>query len=228
MIYLNQASTSWPKPKTVIKAVEKSLSIDPQTLKEKYHEAHENTCKFFNIPNPDDFLFTTSCTHALDLAMNHLNLKEGDKIITSPLEHYALSSTLIKWKRRGVVILKSPYSQETIIDLNWVEEKLKKNRVKLVAVCHGSNVTGELLPVSLLSLLARRHGALFLMDGAQTAGTMPVDLQKLNVDIFTFTGHKGMLGPQGIGGLYIDSKVDLISSQTYCDFEEKKSIDKLF
>lgn len=222
MIYLNQAGTSWPKPSVVLEALPKALALDPETLKEKYHVAHKEVCEFFNIPKPEGFLFTTSCTSAIDLAISHLNLKKGDKIITSALEHHALSRCLSQLTDKGVSILKGDYAKGAVIDLDWVREELKKGGVKMIALSHGSNVTGELLPVSKLCSMAHDYDALFLMDGAQTAGTLPIDLQAIGVDLFVFAGHKGMLSPQGIGGLYIDPKIKLTLPSAYCDLKEQQ------
>ena len=220
MIYLNQAGTSWPKPEAVLAAVNQALKLDPHSLNKEYQLSHQRVCEFFNFPQSEGFLFTTSCTGALDLSLTQLNWRAGDKIITSALEHHALSRCLTKLAReRGVSILRAPYRQGSPLDLTWVETELKRGGVKLVAVCQASNVTGELLPVEELGPLSHLYGAWFLMDGAQTAGTLPLDVSRLAVDVFVFAGHKGTLGPQGLGGLYIHPGVELTVPAAQCDLK---------
>lgn len=223
MLYLNQAGTSWPKHPSVIKTINDSLSLAPNELESLYEQAHQITCEFFNIPHPQGFLFTTSCTSAIYLVLSHLKWQPGDKIITSSLEHYALSSCLEMLSiKECVSVLKSPYQPDNPIDLKWVEEKLKQGNVKCLAISHGCNVTGEILPIEMLSSLAHHYGALILIDGAQTAGAVPIDLKKIAADVFVFAGHKGPGGPQGIGGLYIHPNIKLLKLSAACEISMVK------
>jgi selenocysteine lyase/cysteine desulfurase len=222
VIYLNNAGTSCPRPPEVGAAVWRVQHADPREWPGLLNEAHTEIASFFGILNPDRLLLTPGCTAGLAVALADLPWKGGDRVLTSHLEHHALVRPIHALVRdRGVHHILAPYRPGSPIDLDFVEARLREGGVRLVAVCAASNVTGELLPVSELVALAHAHGALCLVDAAQTAGTLPIDAPALDVDILVFAGHKGPLGPQGIGGLYLAPSVELASPAASCDLRAR-------
>ena len=218
MIHLNNAGTSFPKPPSVAAAVHATLQATPERWPSIFAEAEATVCQFLGIADSTRFLFTSGCTSALAIVMNDLPWAEGDRILTSSLEHHALARWLLPLARdRGVVHTASPYAPGAPLDLDWLTRELARGRVRLVACTMASNVTGELLPVVELARLAHAHGALCLIDAAQTVGAMPVAVSALGADILVFAGHKGPLGPHGIGGLYVAPTVQLSSPESVCE-----------
>ena len=122
----------------------------------------------------------------------------------SGLEHHAVSRPIRKLSReRGVEFKISPYTPEKPFDLDWLEEELKTGKVKMVACTMAANVTGDILPSIEIGQLCKKYGVRYLVDAAQSAGVLPVDVKELNADFMTFAGHKGLFGPPGIGGLFV-------------------------
>lgn len=221
-LYVNNAGTSWPKPPEVGEAVAAALATDPRRLGELFEASRETVCRYLGIADTERFLFTPSCTSALAVAIGDLPWQEGDAVLTSSLEHHALVRTIEALKRRGVEHVAAPYRPGMPVDPDFVDQALTRGRVRLVAVTAASNVTGELLPLAELALSAHRHGALLLVDAAQTAGVVPVDVEALAPDILVFAGHKGPLGPQGIGGLWAAPHVAFESPQAVCDLRDRR------
>lgn len=203
MRYLNNAGTSWPKPPAVHAAVAEALGASPGEQGALFDAAHRRIAAFVGVSTPERMLLTGGCTAALALALGDLPWAASDVLLTSGLEHHALARPAEKLQReRGVVWQVAPYSAGAPIDLDFVEATLKRGRVRLIAVTAASNVTGEQLPILELSRLARAHGALLLVDAAQTLGVVPFSVEKLGADLLVFAGHKGALGPGGIGGFW--------------------------
>ncbi len=217
-IYLNHAGTSWPKPASVREAVRAAADAPPEEWPALFDHAVERVSAFFSIPQPAGLLFTTSCTEALAVAIDSLPWAAGERAITSSMEHHALARPVLNLQRtRGVLHSMAPRSSTGPIDLDYVAGELARGDTRLVACSMASNVTGELLPVAELTELAHRHGALMLIDAAQTAGVVPIDVAALGVDIIAFAGHKGPHAPQGIGGLYVAPNVRFESPTASCD-----------
>lgn len=224
MIHANNAGTSWPKPPEVARAVAEALSRSPGECTALYEAAHATTCRYFGIRHPDRFLFTSGCTSALALAIGDLPWEAGDVIVTSALEHHALARPVDKLVReRGVAHEVAPYRPGEPVDLEYVERVLRAGKVRLIATSGASNVTGEVLPVAQLAKLAHAHDALYLLDAAQTAGVVPVDVEELGADLLVFAGHKGPLAPHGIGGFYAAPHVVFESPWATCDITPGKS-----
>lgn len=218
MIYLNNAGTSWPRPAEVHEAVSGVHQASPEGWSTILEQAHGEIAAFFGVEQPSRFLLTPGCTQALAVAIADLPWRDGDRVITSSLEHHALARPVIKLAReRGIEHLVAPYRRDMPVDLEFVARHLGRGGVRLVACTMASNVTGDLLPIAELIDLAHRHDALFLLDGAQAAGTHEIDLRTLGADLFAFAGHKGPLGPQGVGGLYIAPHVAMQSPSATCD-----------
>ncbi|MEM7551811.1 MAG: aminotransferase class V-fold PLP-dependent enzyme [Bacteroidota bacterium] len=216
MIYLNNAGTSWPKPKEVHTAISEFGKLDPGEWHNVFEKGLETVTAFFDINSKDRFLFTSSCTSSLAIALSDFPWNKGDRILISSMEHHALSRWYHKLIREqgleGTVI---PRAKNGPFDLDLFEKELKKG-IRLVAVTMASNVTGEFLPYEEILRMSHQYGAKCLLDGAQVAGLYPIDINKLNPDFFVFAGHKGTLGPQGIGGLYISDSVSMVCPSAIC------------
>ncbi|OIP72833.1 MAG: cysteine desulfurase [Candidatus Infernicultor aquiphilus] len=217
MIYLDNAATSYPKPKEVGQAMmyflEKigatpgrsshRLSIESARI---LYQARESLAELFNVDDPLRIIFTLNVTEALNLALKGL-LRPGDQVITSSMEHNSVMRPLCELEKRGVEVMVVPCSSQGVLDPVDLERAIKKN-TKLIVLNHGSNVIGSLLPITVVGEIAKRHHILFLVDTAQTAGCYPLDIKKDNIDLLAFTGHKALYGPPGTGGLVIGERVD--------------------
>lgn len=217
MIYLDNAATSYPKPKEVGQAMlyflEKvgaspgrsghRLSIEAGRM---LYQTRESLAELFNVDDPLRIIFTLNVTEALNLALKGL-LRPGDQVITSSMEHNSVMRPLRELEKRGVEIKVIPCSPQGVLDPVDIEREIKKN-TKLIVLNHGSNVIGNLLPITVVGEIARRHDILFLVDTAQTAGCYSLDIRKDNIDLLAFTGHKALYGPPGTGGLIIGERVD--------------------
>ncbi|MDD9933486.1 MAG: aminotransferase class V-fold PLP-dependent enzyme [Myxococcales bacterium] len=220
-IYANNAGTSWPKPPGVVEAAAAALDAPPAEGLAAFEAAAAAVCALIGVPTSERLLLTPSCTGALGLALGDLPWQPGDLVLTSALEHHALARAVEKLEReRGVEHRALAYRPGATIDLEQARRVLATGRVRLVAVTHASNVTGELLPIAELAALARSHGALVLLDAAQTLGVIDLDVQELGVDLLCFAGHKGPLGPHGIGGLWAAPNVAFESPWAVCEVGE--------
>jgi selenocysteine lyase/cysteine desulfurase len=217
-IYANNAGTSWPKAPGVIDAACAALAAPPEANRHVLQSARAEVCNALGITQPERLLLTGSCTAALALAIADLPLVAGDVVLTSALEHHALARPLQQLVlTRGIELEVSPYAPGTPFDLEFAQRLLHRGRVRLIAISGASNVTGELLPVAELGLLARAHGVPLLLDAAQTMGVVPIDVRSLPVDLLVFAGHKGPLAPHGIGGLWAASSVEFQSPAAVCE-----------
>ena len=208
MIYANHLGTSWPKPAPVLRAAAEALASSPADLRGVIDDSITRVTRRLGIEDTTRLQITPSCTAALALAIGDLPWREGDVVVTSSLEHHALArqiTTLVE--TRGVKHVALPYRPGVPVDPDDAAKALRAGRVRLVAVTMASNVTGEVLPVAELARLAREAGAWTLVDVAQTAGVIDVDVERLGVDLLVFAGHKGLLGPVGVGGLWASSRV---------------------
>lgn len=218
MIYLDNAATSYPKPKKVGQAIlyflEKvgaspgrsghRLSIESGRL---LYQTRESLAELFNVTDPLRIIFTLNVTEALNLVLKGL-LRPGDQVITSSMEHNSVMRPLRELEKRGVEVKVVFCSPEGLLDPQDIEKSIKKN-TKLIVLNHGSNVIGTLLPIAEVGEIARKHNILFLVDAAQTAGCYPLDVKKDQIDLLAFTGHKGLYGPPGTGGLVVGERVDI-------------------
>jgi len=219
MIYFDNAATSFPKPGTVYQAMENfmkniggnpgrsghRLSIEAARI---IYETRENLAELFKVKDSSRIIFTANATEALNLGIKGL-LQTGDEVITSSFEHNSVMRPLRTLEKEDKVKVEviSPGNSE-IIDLKKLESRITK-RAKLIICIHASNVTGDLMPIEKIGKITRKHNVIFMVDAAQTAGTYPIDVEKLNIDLLAFTGHKALFGPQGTGGLYISEGIEL-------------------
>ncbi len=218
MIYLDYAATSWPKPPEVLRAMTDYLECAGGNPGRSGHrlsiaagrvvyQARESVADLFHAPNPLRVIFTHNVTYALNLAIRGL-LKPGDHVITSSIEHNSVMRPLRALEREGVHLTVIPCGSDGRFDIEAFRLAAAAG-AKLVVLTHASNVTGTILPLEEIAPLAHQAGALLLVDSAQTAGVIPIDLEKMGIDLLAFTGHKGLQGPPGTGGLVIGEGVDI-------------------
>lgn len=217
-IYLNNAATTWPKPEPVYHACDSALRSLGSPKRGPAADnglcpleaARGTIAKFLGVPDPNRLLLQPGCTYGLNLAILGQDWAAGDRIIMSSLEHHAVSRPIRKLAReRGVEFALAPYAPSDPFDLDWLEAEMGKGGVKMVACSMASNVSGHILPVEHIVKIARQHGALTLLDGAQAVGHLPVNVAELGCDMMSFAGHKGMLGPTGVGGIWVGPGVSL-------------------
>jgi cysteine desulfurase family protein len=212
-IYLDNAATSWPKPEPVYEAADRALrELGGNPGRSGHRMAVEAgraigetrllLARLFGASDPERFVFTANATEAINLALKGL-LAPGDRAVTSSMEHNSVARPLRALEARGVEVEKLAASPERGLDPALLDAALAARPAKLVVLAHASNVTGAVNPLRELGAVCRARGALFLVDAAQTAGSLPIDIAGDRIDLLAFPGHKGLLGPQGTGGLYI-------------------------
>ena len=219
LIYLDNGATSFPKPEEVYEFMDtfyRNYGVNPgrsgYDLCLEAGEIVENTRKmltnFFNGDDPNRLCFSYNSTDALNLIINGM-LKEGDHAITTTLDHNSVIRPLYhQYKFNGVEVDYIPFDSKGFVDPNDFTKKIKKN-TKLVIVNHASNVIGTIQPVKEIGRLCKERGIPFAVDSSQSAGKIPVDIKELNIDVVAFTGHKSLLGPTGIGGLYVSEGIEI-------------------
>lgn len=217
-IYFDNAATSYPKPPSVYKAVENTLKhaganpgrgehSSSQAANRIIFEAREQISKFFNIPDSRNVIFTSNGTDALNLALKGL-LQPGDHVITSSMEHNSVLRPLNTLKKIGVNVSIIQCDKEGKLNLNLIKKEIIKS-TRLIVLTHASNVTGTILPIDEVGELASKNGIHFLVDAAQTAGVVPIDVMRNHISLLACPGHKGLLGPPGTGFLYIKEGLGL-------------------
>jgi cysteine desulfurase family protein len=219
IIYLDNAATSWPKPPSVWEAMERNMMESAANPGRGSHEmavkasravfeTRKRLARLFRINNPNDIAFTMNTTHALNLAIQGL-LKPGDHVIATSLEHNSVRRPLEALKRKiGIDVTYVPTDTKGMLKREAVEEAITA-RTKLIAVTHSSNLLGTIIPISEIGEIARRRNIKLLVDSAQSAGVLPIDVEGMGIDLLAFPGHKGLMGPQGTGGLYIHPDMEL-------------------
>lgn len=217
-VYLDNAATSWPKPEAVYEAVDRFMREVGATPGRGGHrreeeaqriadEARGMVAQLVNAPDPQGVAFAMNATQALNMAIKGL-VASGDHVVTSSIEHNAVWRPLKALEGRGVEVTAVACAPDGTLDPGDVEGALREN-TRLVVMVHGSNVLGTILPIEAVGRICRRHGIPFLVDAAQTAGTYPIDMEAMEVDLLAFAGHKGLYGPHGTGGLVVRPGVAL-------------------
>lgn len=211
MIYLDNAATTMRKPQEVIDAVANAMcsmgnagrGVNTASLgaARTVFDTREKLARFFHAENPRQIVFTSNSTESLNTALKGV-LNPGDHVISTMLEHNSVLRPLYELETKGVelTILKS--SPQGTLDYDDFERAVKEN-TRVIVCTHGSNLTGNVVDVKRVGEIAKKHGLLFIVDASQTAGVFPIDVQEMQIDILCFTGHKGLLGPQGTGGMYV-------------------------
>jgi cysteine desulfurase family protein len=218
VIYLDNAATSWPKPESVYDAVAKVMRESGGNPGRSGHRlalnaareirgARDALASLFGIVDPDRIAFTLNATWAINIALKGC-LKPGDHVICGSMEHNAVARPLHTLERRGFLVSRVPSSPSTGLDPDAVRAAIRPD-TRLVVTCHASNVSGAISPISEIGALCRGRGIVFLVDAAQSAGSIPIDVEAMCIDMLAFPGHKGLLGPQGTGGLYVSPSVAL-------------------
>jgi cysteine desulfurase family protein len=180
-----------------------SLSIEAARM---VFETREALSVLFHNKDSSRIVFTLNATESINLALKGL-LKPGDHVITSSMEHNSVMRPLRDLEKKGVELVIIPCSQEGMLDPREVEKKIQTN-TRMIVLNHASNVAGTLLPIEEVGKIARAHDLLFLVDAAQSAGSYPLDVEKDNIDLLAFTGHKSLYGPQGTGGLVVGERIN--------------------
>lgn len=211
-IYLDNAATTFPKPPTVASAINEYINniggnVGRGTYESSYaagevvYTTREMLSDMFGFSNPLNVVFTPNITTSLNMIIKGL-FKSGDHVIVSSMEHNAVMRPLTNLSKKGILFDRTQCNPDGTLDPIKVEALIRPE-TKAVIMTHGSNVCGTLLPVEKVGEICRKHGLYFIMDSAQTAGVLDIDFHKLNLSILAFTGHKGLMGPQGIGGFLI-------------------------
>ena len=219
MNYLDNAATSFPKPEGVYVAMDRfarhslanpGRSGHKMALESEHalSDARHRLNRFFNGRNPDRWAFTLNCTDALNMAFKGA-LDDGDHVVTTNLEHNSVSRPLVAMSEAGrITLTRVPADGGGTIDPEAIRAAIGP-KTRMVAMTHASNVLGTVQPVAEVGRIARERDLLFLVDAAQTAGVLPIDVQAACIDLLAFPGHKSLFGPTGTGALYVGSRVKL-------------------
>jgi cysteine desulfurase / selenocysteine lyase len=213
MIYLDNAATSFPKPESVYQTLDRFARSDlanPGRAGHKMALAAERVLddarhllnQLLHGEGPERFIFTLNCTDALNMAFKGV-LAGGDHVITTDLEHNSVSRPLRAMELAGKITLtRLPADGGGTIDPDVVRRAIT-SRTRLIALTHGSNVLGTVQPIADVGRIAREREVLYLVDAAQTAGVIPIDIQAAKIDLLALPGHKSLFGPTGTGALYV-------------------------
>ena len=219
-IYLDQASTTWPKPARVVEAMRRfiaesggspgrsghRLSVDAERV---VHDTRVKLAKLFRAPDPNRIIHCLNATDALNMAMKGV-LREGDHVVTTDLEHNSVQRPLQALAdARFISLTRVPFDAAGCVDPDAIREAIRPE-TRLIAVLHASNVVGTIQPVADIGAISRDHDCLFLVDAAQSAGMVEIDVEAMGIDLLAFPGHKELLGPTGTGGLFIGERATLL------------------
>lgn len=226
MIYLDNAATSFPKPEGVYRRVDdvlRRISGSPGRASHRMaveadrvvFNAREAVARVINAKDASRVAFTKNATEAVNIALKGL-LKPGDHLVTTSFEHNSVAKTAGWVEQCGVEVSRVRPDPSGFVDPSEVVRAIRK-KTKLVSIVHASNVFGSIQPVEEIGRLCRDRGVIFMADGAQTVGAIPVDIEAMNIDILAATGHKALFGPQGTGFIYVREGIEpvpLISGGT--------------
>lgn len=211
MIYLDNAATTMHKPKEVIEAVVNAMGslgnagrgVNTASLgaARVIYETRERLAELFGAEDPKQIAFTCNSTESLNIAIRGL-LNPGDHVITTVLEHNSVLRPLYDLQEKGLDVTYLSCDEKGRICYEDFEKEIRPE-TKAIITTHGSNLIGNLLDIGRIGKIAHDHGILYIVDASQTAGVFPIDVKAMNVDVLCFTGHKGLLGPQGTGGIYV-------------------------
>lgn len=217
-VYLDHAATSWPKHPEVLNAMTRFLENDAGNpgrsghslsiaAARVVHSARERIALLFNACAPERVVFTKNATEALNMIIFGL-LRTGDHAITSSVEHNAVMRPLRCLEQNGLALTVVPCSTGGLLDPADIEKAITP-KTKLILITHASNVCGTIQPIAEVGRIARKYGVLFAVDSAQTAGCENIDMAEQGIDLLAFTGHKGLGGPPGTGGLVLAKSADI-------------------
>lgn len=211
-IYFDNAASSFPKPRAVSDAVyrymtEVGSNINRGGYDEAYEaedtvfECRERLCNLFCGSDPKNLVFTGSITQSLNIIIKGL-LRPGDHVLVSAMEHNAVMRPITQLKKQGIEFCRIPADKNGQLILSELPSLIKKN-TRLMVCTHASNVNGAVQPIEALGRICRENGIIFIVDSAQTAGVLDIDMERQFIDCLCFTGHKGLMGPQGTGGFLL-------------------------
>ena len=218
MIYLNNAATTLQKPPCVVRAVVQAMehqgscargshASEMSAARTVFH-TRETLARLFGFSQPERVIFTANATQALNAALWGF-LRPGDHVIATDWDHNSVLRPLHALARtHGVAVDFLPADRQGRLRYDLLKTLVRPNTRMLVGI-HASNLTGNLLDLQRMSAFAKKHGLVFLLDAAQTAGSTPIDMEDMGVHLLAFTGHKGLMGPQGTGGLCVVPGVEL-------------------
>ena len=217
MIYLDNAATTLHKPPQVMDAVVRAMTAMGNAARGAHGGALEaartvyNTrvklARLFGCPRPDHVIFTANSTEALNIAISGL-IRPGDHVITTDCEHNSVLRPLYRLEEGGAALDVVPADRLGRVAYEDLEALLRPD-TRVVVCTHASNLTGHVLDIARIGEMARRRGALLIVDASQTAGALPIDMETMGIDVLCFTGHKGLMGPQGTGGLCVRPGVEI-------------------
>ncbi|MBN7773308.1 aminotransferase class V-fold PLP-dependent enzyme [Clostridium aminobutyricum] len=218
MIYLDNGATSFPKMPGMIETMTNCMSnycgnpgrsghyMSMKTGEEIY-KTRKGLAKLFNIADPGRIVFTSNTTTALNQGIRGI-LKQGDHVITTAMEHNSVLRPLKALEEQGIGHTIIPCDRAGFVNIRDIKASIKEN-TKLIVCTHASNVTGTIMPIKEIGQLARRNSILFMVDAAQSAGVLPINVVEMNIDLLAMPGHKGLLGPMGTGVLYVAEDIQL-------------------
>lgn len=211
MIYFDNAATTMRKPDCVIDAVADAMrnfgnsgrgaheaSLDASRM---IYETRERISELVNLGNPLQVAFTSNSTESLNTVIQGL-FGAGDHVITTVLEHNSVLRPLYLMEQRGVNLTILPCDENGVLCYDRLEESIRPD-TEAVVCTHASNLTGNKMDLDRIGDICHRHGIYLVVDASQTAGVLPIDMQRMHIDVLCFTGHKGLLGPQGTGGICV-------------------------
>lgn len=216
-IYLDNGATSYPKPKSVEETLIRSMtqvignvgrtsSAEVHTIEHEVYNTRALIARFFEFEPIDHVVFTKNITESINLFLNGF-LSFGDKVIYTGIEHNAVARPIEHLKSNvGIIPILIGCDGYGQIDLNELEVQLKLG-VKLVVASHASNVTGDIQQLEAMGQMCKAYDAVFMVDAAQSAGVIPISMKEMHIDVLCITGHKSLLGPQGIGAILIEPSV---------------------
>ena len=217
MIYFDNAATTLQKPECVVEAVTEAMcrlgnsgrGVHDGALSASriIYDARMALAQLLGAESPHRIAFTANSTQALNMAIKGI-LTPGDHVITTALEHNSVLRPLYELEDRGVELTILPADSKGNLCYEDFEKAIKPN-TKAIVTTHGSNLTGNLLDIGRIGAIAENHGLTYIVDASQTAGVFDIDVQTMHIDILCFTGHKGLLGPQGTGGIYVREGVNV-------------------
>ena len=217
MIYFDNAATTIRKPDCVIQAVTEAMCSLGNSGRGVHsgalcasriiYDTRVALAQLFGAESPERIAFTANSTQALNMAIKGV-LNTGDHVITTALEHNSVLRPLYELEDRGMALTVLPADSMGNIRYEDFENSIRPN-TKAIISTHGSNLTGNLLDIGRIGAIAKKHGLIYIVDASQTAGVFDIDVQRMHIDILCFTGHKGLLGPQGTGGIYVREGVEI-------------------
>ena len=217
MMYFDHAATSFHKPPQVAEAVYQSFSkignagrgAHAPTLNAArlIYDTRQKLADLFEISDASRIAFTSNATESLNIAICGL-FHAGDHVITSVCEHNSVLRPLYRMEQQGVELSFLSADEKGRMEYDKLEELYREN-TKAIVITHASNLTGNVTDLSIISAFARRHHLPLVVDASQTAGAIPISVKKMGIDVLCFTGHKGLMGPQGTGGIYVRKGIDL-------------------